>query len=227
MSLGHTHLRFKHTKQEKRVPKYGDGSPGHPLPAFSLDMTDDALVTLGTPTNFQGPTATASFTDVGFMPVTPQSIAGAPLHLPGWADGLFIRYTSDGLQNLYDIGTASTPNYVPTVAIYADLHYELVAYKGNASFGHGPNGTPTVAGILKEAVVAQGDLIAGSLGVDRATHAISGDVLTTLQLGNQTVGNLDIAVSHAASDVGPAPSGFTLSGGALHATFIPMATTNN
>ena len=209
------------------MPKYGNGSPGYPLPGFSLDMTDDALVTLGTPMNFQGPTATTTFRDVGFMPVTPQSIAGAPLHLPGWVDGLFIQYTSDGSQNLYNIGTASSPNYVPTTATYTDLHYELIAYRGNASFGHALDGTPTVAGILKEAVIAHGDLISGSLGVNPATHAISGDVLTTLQIGNGTVGNLDILVSHAAGDVGPAPSGFTLSGGALHATFTPFAPNNS
>ena len=208
------------------MPKYGNGSPGNPLPAFGLDMTDDALVTLGTPTNFQGPTATATFTDDGFMPITPQSIAGSPLHLPGWADGAFIEYTSSGSQSLYNIGSASNPNFVPTVATYTDLHFELVAYKGDASFSHALNGLPTIAGILKEAVVAAGDLISGSLSVNPATHAISGDVLTTLQINNQTVGNIDISLSHAASDVGPAPSGFTLSGGALHATFTPLTSHN-
>ena len=209
------------------MPNYGNGSPGNPLPSFSFNATDDALVTLGTPTDIQGPTATTTFTDVGYMPITSQSVAGMPVNLPGWLSGLFIQYTSDGVQNLYNIGTSSNPDFVPTTATYTDLQYELIAYSGSATFSHGANGVPTVTGITKEAVVAQGDLISGSLAVNPATHAISGDVLTTMQIGGRTVGDLDITVNHAASDVGPAPSGFTLSGGTLHATFTPLATSNS
>jgi hypothetical protein len=44
-----------------------------------------------------------------------------------------------------------------------------------------------------------------------------------MRVGGKTVGELDIMVHHDASDVGqPTPNLLTLSGGELHATFVPL-----
>ena len=177
---------------------------------FDLSMSDDALVTFGAPV---GPGA-VSFTDVGYMPVNALTIAGVTEQLDGKLDGLFLHYTSMGVQHFAATGA-------PTTADYTSLHYELVGYKGDATFGHAADGTPVMTGGKHMTVLAQGDLIAGQLGFD-ATGGISGSVTASLQVGGTTEGTLGIQVQHAAGDIGrTATGGLTLDGGMLHATFVP------
>ncbi len=180
-----------------------------PLP-FTLTASDDALVTFGAPV---GPGA-LSFTDIGYMPVNALTISGSLQQLKGSLDGLFINYTATGVQNFAASG-------VPTTADYTGLQYEIVGYKGDAVFGHAADGTPTVNNAKHLTVLAQGDLVAGHLGFT-ATGGIAGDLDTLLQINGQVAGSLNLSVQHAAGDIGPAMGGFTLSSGALQATFVPV-----
>lgn len=179
-------------------------------PQFDLTMTDDALVTFGAPI---GPGA-LSFTDAGYMPVNTLTIGGTLQDLKGKLDGLFIHYDATGVQQFAATG-------VPTTADYTTLHYELVGYKGEAIFGHDADGTPTVSDVKHLTVLAQGDLIAGHLAFT-AAGGIAGDVKTSMQVGGQSVGLLDLSVNHVAGDIIPSRNGFTLSGGTLHAIFCPL-----
>ena len=189
-------------------------------PPFNLTMSDDALITFTAPTTPTAPGSAfaLSFNDVGFMPVNAVTIAGMPQDLHGKFDGLFIQYSGQGTQNF------AAPN-APTTADYSSLHYDLVAYKGDISFGHAADGTPTFSGGKHLTVIAQGDLIPGQghLGFNPATGGIAGDVNTTLKVDGQVTGTLDLSVSHAAGDIGflPTGAGFTLDGGILNATFHP------
>ncbi len=182
----------------------------NPPAPFELSMTDDALVTFGPPV---GPGA-LSFTDVGYFPVNALTIGGMAETLKGKFDGLFVQYTSKGVQNF-------APTGQPTNADYTSLHYDLVAYKGDVVFGRAADGTPTVAGGKHVTVVAQGDLISGHLGF-LPTGGIGGEVLASFKVDGKTLGTLDLTVQHAAGDIGPRATGFTLDGGNLHATFVPL-----
>lgn len=206
------------------MPNYGNASPGNPLPSFTLDMTDDALVSVDFAHITNGQT---TFTDSGIMPVNPQTIAGLPLHLPGWADGLFIQYSSDGVQYFDQSEHLST-------AVYSDLTYSLIAYKGAATFSHDPTtGAVTTTGIVKEAVVAQGSLI-NVAGGDRLSfnysdpeHFITSGpvpVRASFEVSGKTVGTLNLNVTHATTDVGGGSLGMTLTGGSISALFTPTAT---
>jgi len=188
------------------------GNDQQPSP-FDLSMSDDALVTFGAPV---GPGA-LSFLDVGYMPVNALTIGGDLQQLKGKLDGLFIHYSATGVQHFAAPG-------VPTTADYTSLQYELVGYKGDATFGHAADGTPTLSGAKHLTVLAQGDLITGTghLGFG-ANGGISGEVDTSMRIDDQVVGTLDFSVQHAAGDIGPAANGFTLSGGTLHATFVPLS----
>lgn len=188
------------------------GADQQPQP-FDLSMSDDALVTFGAPV---GPGA-LSFLDVGYMPVNALTIGGELQQLKGKLDGLFIQYNATGVQHFAAPG-------VPTTADYTGLHYELVGYKGDATFGHAADGTPTLSGANHLTVLAQGDLIAGMghLGFT-ATGGIAGTVATSLQIDGAVAGTVNFTVQHAAGDIGPAAGGFTLSGGTLHATFVPLS----
>lgn len=185
---------------------------------FSLTMSDDALITFTGPAS---PTAAGSafalgFLDVGFMPVNTLTIAGMPQELQGKFDGLFIQYSGQGTQNFV------APNK-PTTADYASLHYDLVGYKGDITFGHAADGTPTISNGKHLTTIAQGDLIPGMghLGFNPATGGIAGSVSTTMKINGEVAGTLDLSVVHAAGDIGFLPSGhgFTLDGGTLQATF--------
>ncbi len=182
----------------------------HP-PPFDLNMSDDALVTFGAPV---GPGA-LSFTDVGYMPINDLTIGGDPQQLKGKLDGLFIQYNAEGVQHFAQSGA-------PTTADYTDLHFELMGYKGDAVFGHAADGTPTVDGTKHLTVLAQGDLITGQLGFG-PTGGITGDVNASFRINGRVVGTLDLSVQHAAGDIGPNATGFTLNGGTLHATFAPLS----
>lgn len=181
---------------------------------FDLSMSDDALVTFGAPV---GPGA-LSFLDVGFMPVNALTIGGDLQQLKGKLDGLFIRYNATGVQHFAAPG-------VPTTADYTSLHYDLVGYKGDATFSHAADDTPTLSGAKHLTVLAQGDLIArtGHLGFT-ATGGIAGTLATTLQVDGTVAGTVNFTVQHAAGDIGIglAGGGFTLSGGTLHASFVPL-----
>ena len=122
-------------------------------PAFGFNMTDNGAVVLGMPV---GPGA-LSFTDAGYMPITALTIDGDPQRLRGNPDSLFIKYSAQGVQHF-------APDGVPTTADYTSLHFELVGYKGNGSFGRAPEGTATFSGGKHLTVLAQGDLIMGQLG---------------------------------------------------------------
>ena len=189
--------------------------PGHdqqPQP-FDLSMSDDALVTFGAPV---GPGA-VSFLDVGYMPVNALTIGGEMQELKGKLDGLFIQYNASGVQHFAAPG-------VPTTADYTSLHFDLVGYKGDATFGHAANGAPTLSGAKHLTVLAQGDLIPGTghLGFT-ATGGIAGILATSFQVDGAVAGTVNFTVQHSAGDIGPAPGGFTLSGGTLHATFVPAS----
>ena len=184
--------------------------PQHPQP-FDLTMSDDALVTFGAPI---GPGA-LSFTDVGYMPVNGLTIAGVTEQLKGKLDGLFIYYTATGVQHFAATGA-------PTTADYTTLRYELVGYKGDATFSHAADGTPVLNGGKHLTVLAQGDLIAGQLGFG-GDGGISGNVKASMQVDGTVVGTLGISVQHTAGDIGhTATGGLTLDGGTLHATFVPL-----
>jgi hypothetical protein len=203
--------------EECFVPNYGNASAGNPRPAFSLDMTDDALVTFVPSTTSDA----LSFTDVGYMPITPATLAASPLHLPAWADGAFISYTGHGLRQV-DATTGAQK------ATYSDLIYSMIAFKGDANFGHDPAGNPIVSGVSKEAVFAQGvlDTMSGEnfLSIVDKQFDIAGVVHTTLQVGGKTVGTLDLTVNHTGStDVQQLSTGaLVLSGGMLHADYMPI-----
>lgn len=187
------------------------GADQQPQP-FDLSMSDDALVTFGAPV---GPGA-LSFADVGYMPVNTLTIGGTLQDLKGKLDGLFIHYTATGVQHFAASGA-------PTTADYTSLQYELMGYKGDATFTHAADGTPTVSDAKHLTVLAQGELIAGHLAFG-ANGGITGEVDTSMRIDGQAVGTLDISVQHAAGDIGhTATGGLTLSSGTFHATFVPLS----
>jgi len=61
--------------------------------------------------------------------------------------------------------------------------YRTPGYKGDATFGHAADGTPTVSGAKHLTVLAQGDLITGTghlaFGAD---GGITGEVNTSMQI---------------------------------------------
>ncbi len=189
------------------------GNDQQPQP-FDLSMSDDALVTFGAPV---GPGA-LSFLDVGYMPVNKLTIGGDLQHLQGKLDGLFIQYNATGVQHFAATGA-------PTTADYTSLQYELVGYKGDATFGHAADGTPTVSGAKHLTVLAQGDLITGTGHLAfGANGGITGEVNTSMRIDGQVVGTVDFSVQHAFGDIGhTATGGLTLDGGTLHATFVPLS----
>jgi hypothetical protein len=197
--------------------------PNHPGPVqdptlfetgvpIQMDMSDDALVTFGAPAVGGVP-----FQDTGYMPVNALTIAGNPQHLPGGGLGpMFIHYSGEGVQHNGKID-------------YTQLNYELISYKGQATFGHAADGTPTASGPgavsdpLHQILLARGDLIQGHLAFG-PDGGISGELDLHVQVNNQLVGELDISVKHGAGDIGPAQNGLglTLIGGTIHATFVPL-----
>ena len=182
-------------------------------PAFNFRMTDNGAVTFGAPVD----PGALSFTDAGYMPITALTIAGDPQRLHGIPDSLFIQYSAQGVQHF-------APNGVPTTADYTSLHFELVGYKGNASFGRAADGTATFSGGKHLTVLAQGDLIMGQLGFN-AMGGITGQVSTSYKVDGKVVGTFDLSVQHTAAEITPTASGFTLSGGTLQATFLPLSNT--
>lgn len=188
------------------IPLITDQNP----PAFNLSMNDNATVVFGPPV---GPGA-LSFTDAGYMPINDLTIGGDPQRLHGKLDGLFIQYSAQGVQHFDQNGT-------PTTADYTSLHFELVGYKGDASFGHAADGAATVSDTKHLTVLAHGDLIMGQLGFN-ASGGITGQVNASYQINGRVVGTLDLSVQHAAGDITQTANGFTLSGGTLHASFLPL-----
>ncbi len=183
---------------------------------FNLSMSDDALVTFTGPAGPGAPGA-LSFRDTGYMPVNELTIGGSLQDLKGKLDGLFIHYSAKGVQQFAAPGA-------PTTADYTSLQYEIMGYKGDATFGHAADGTPTVSGAKHLTVLAQGNLVFGTghLGFG-ADHGIAGEVKTLMQVDGQVAGTLDFSVQHVATDIGPLANGFTLGGGTLHATFVPLS----
>ena len=151
------------------------------------------------------------------MPVNAATIAGMPQDLKGKFDGMFIKYSGQGTQNF------AAPN-APTTAEYSSLHYDLFGYKGDMTFGHAADGTPTISGgkLLTHAI-AQGDLIPGlgHLGFDPATGWDRRRCEHDPEGRWRVTGTLDITVMHAAGDISylSTGAGFTLNGGTLQATF--------
>lgn len=175
---------------------------------FTLTMSDDALVTFGTPTADGVP-----FHDQGFMPVTAATIAGTPLNQPPGNNGnLFIRYTGDGTQSL-------DANGLPT-AVYSTLQYELVRYNGAGKFGHAADGSLTMKGVGNPTVIGSGHLLNGQLDF-APDGSITGHLAATFQTSGQPAGTIDIAVNHAPGDVHFLAGGLTLDGGTLLATYTP------
>ena len=179
-------------------------------PPFNLSLSDDALVTFGAPV---GPGA-VSFLDVGYMPVNELTIAGDPLQLKGKLDGLFIQYSGTGVQHF-------AANGAPTTADFTSLHYDIVGYKGDATFDHAADGSPRISDAKHLTVLAQGDLIMGQLAFN-AGGGITGKLDASLRIDGHVVGTLAISVQHPAGDIGPAMNGLTLTGGTLNATFTPL-----
>ena len=180
-------------------------------PSFGLSMTDDALVTFTGPPNAEGATP---FVDQGFMPINQVTIGGIPQDVHGKYDGLFIHYFALGTQSI-------SANGLPSVD-YSSLDYEVYGYKGDATFGHASDGTPTESGATHLDVLAQGSMIPGTGHLQfNPDGTIKGNVDATYTVGGQQTGTLDLLISHAAADLSPTANGFTLKGGDLQATFIP------
>ncbi len=189
-------------------------SKDHQQPAtLDLKLNDDALVTFGQPVGSDG----LSFHDVGYMPINEMTIAGnipgvTPRLSNGDFSGVFVQYTGDGVQHF--------ANGFPTTADYTNLHYELIGYKGDATFGPSADGTPTVTGPIHEFVLAQGDLISGQLAFN-SSGGVGGELDVTMQVGGHRVGSMDISVQHSAADIGhTATGGLTLSKGDVVGTFV-------
>jgi len=178
-----------------------------------MDMTDDAVVTFGK----TGPAGT-SFSDVGYMPVNQLTLGSNPLQLPSDSSHFFISYSGKGVQDAS--GHIS----------YTSLHYELIRYTGPLASFSVDGGKATVTGASNRTVIAQGDLIKnqGNLQIAYADPGhtiiagIAGNIDASVKIGGKTVGELDISVNHSGTDLGPAAGGFTLTGGTLHATFLPV-----
>lgn len=122
------------------------------------------------------------FTDTGYLPVEGISLGGQPsvpagLNDPsgsGW--GAFVHYRGTGTQTLL-------PNGFPLTATYTQLSYQLVSFRGFASYGFGPTGAAVVGGALSHfKPIAAGSLLSGRLNfVPTPTGpAISGSILATI-----------------------------------------------
>lgn len=185
------------------------------LAALQLKLSDDALVVFGQPVGSDG----VSFHDSGFMPVNETTIAGkipgiTPLLSVAGLNGMFIQYASDGVQHF--------ANGLPTTADYTSLHYQLIGYTGHATFSHAADGTPTVSGLFRQVVLAQGDLISGHVAFN-ASGGLSGELDASMRIGGLTIGSVSISVQHSAADIGhTATGGLTLSNGAIVGTFVPL-----
>jgi len=173
-----------------------------------VHLTDDALVTFTQPNQL----GVSTFHDSGFMPITETTIgSNGQTHF-------FLQYDSTGTLQFGPQGPAS--------ATYSSLHYREFAYTGPAAtFGHAADGTPTLTGVHDAIQVLAGDLIPGQGHLKfNPDGSISGQVNVTAKIGGAgpVIGQQDIAVQHAATDIGfTAKGGMTLSGGTSTATFIP------
>jgi len=175
-------------------------------------MTDDAVVTFGKDGSFQ---------DTGFMAVTETTLGNNPLHLPGGQEHFYLSYYGQGVQ---------TPTATGATATYTSLHFDFYGYQGpDASFSIA-GGTPVVTGAQNPVLLATGELIPGqgnlqiTFGPNGAVTSANGVIKETVQVGGQPVGELDINVAHGVSDVGyPPTGGISLTGGQIHATFVPLS----
>jgi len=169
------------------------------IPSTGLRLGDNSLVSFGLP----DASGVATFSDHGFMPITASNTSFG---------GLYIAYTAGGTQHF-------SPSGQPTTADYSTMHYQLMAYVGKATFGHGAGGEPTISGIIAKAEVGHGDLIAGHLAM-RPDGSIAGTLKAGIDFGAKHVGSLDINVAHFAGDMRPVgPGAFTLDGGSSSALF--------
>jgi hypothetical protein len=191
------------------LPKTPNQTPTTQQPQFGMNMTDDALVLLSAPDG----NGVAQFTDEGYMPVNSFTLGMDPLHLPS-GEKFYIHYhDADGTQ---ENGTIH----------YEHLQYELVGYKGKATFTHDSStGAPIMNGGTNPVTLASGKLISGDLAFQPDGNGgtmIAGMIDVSVMMGGVQVGQLDISVKHeVATDLHGAPGGFTLDGGTLQATFIP------
>lgn len=164
-------------------------------PQFGMDMTDEAVVTLTTDLM----TGVQTFHDVGSMLVTSLTVGASPLHLPGGLEGMSLSYVGDGVQK--QDGSID----------YETLNYSLFGTKGSAT-------VELAHGALLPAKFHQLQIAFDAHGIS----GISGELDVSVQIGNKTVGELDISVQHARADIGYTPTGLTLTGGQVHATFVPL-----
>jgi hypothetical protein len=184
-----------------------------------MTMTDDGTVTFA-------PDGSGTFVDQGFMQINLQTLmsGGNPLHVPGGLDGVYLKYTGTGQQTGADIH-------------YDNLDYTLVGYKGSLSFTHDTTtGAAIVVGTPKQTVeLAHGGLDSAEYrdlwfaqSSPTALPTVSGELkLSVLTGSNQLTGELDVMLAHSVGEVLPIggslpPSGFTLTGGDIHATYIPV-----
>jgi hypothetical protein len=171
-----------------------------------LHISDDALVTFTQPNSL----GVSAFHDSGFMPITEATIAN------GVTTHFYLQYDSTGSLQFGAQG--------PVSADYSSLHYREFAYTGNATFGHAADGTPTITGVHDAIQVMSGDLIPGHGHLAfNPNGSISGEVNVTAKIGGAgpVVGQYDIAVSHAASDIGfTRTGGMTLTGGTSTASYF-------
>lgn len=121
------------------------------------------------------------FTDTGYLPVEGVSLSGGSVP-PGLNDpsgagwGAFVHYIGTGTQTLL-------PNGFPLTATYTQLSYQLVSFRGLASYGFSPTGAVVVGGALSHfKPIAGGSLLSGRLNfVPTPTGpAISGSILATI-----------------------------------------------
>jgi hypothetical protein len=171
-----------------------------PPGTIDVTMTDDSLVTFDDD---------GVFHEVGYAPVVARTVAGNSIPVPQ-GKALFISYAVEGVQS--PDGTIN----------FTGLHYTLFEAKGHGTFSQAADGTPTYTGLRDLVELAEGDLINGQLGFT-PTGGVDGKLSATTNVDGARWGELDITVQHPAADLGhTATGGLTLTGGTLHAEFVPL-----
>ena len=171
-----------------------------PLTADTLLLGDYAKIT----TSSDG----ATFSDVGYLPVEGFALGGNTLSPAGFDApdgsgwGAYIQYSAAGTQTLSASGR-------PEAATYSQLSYQLIGYKGSATFGIDAGGNAVVSGtVLQPVVLGQGSLIDGMLAfvpTSPTSANIEGGVSATFtsatpSLATSAPALLTLSIDHPPSD---------------------------
>ncbi len=125
-----------------------------------------------------------AFADTGYLPIEGFTLAGQPVtpsgfNAPGgqgW--GAYVHYSASGTETL-------SPYGFPANVTYSQLSYQIVGYKGLATFGFNASGAPVVGGNLsQDTLLADGSLVSGQLAFvpgPPAGPTIEGTLSATVQ----------------------------------------------